>query len=266
MKGIKYDEKYYFMIQKIYNMNIKKREKMRLDKFLANSGIGTRKEVKELLKKRLIKVNDEIVKDGKVHVNENEDTVKYKDEIISYKKFVYIMLNKPNGVISATEDKVHKTVIDLLGDEYRTFEVFPVGRLDIDTEGLLLLTNDGLLSHNLLSPNKHVDKKYYVELEKLLTEEDIAKLENGVELKDFTTKGAKVEIIENSKESYKIRVYITISEGKFHQVKRMFKAVENEVKYLKRVKMGTLSIDENLKLGEYRELTEDELTKLKENF
>ena len=239
---------------------------MRLDKFLANSGIGTRKEVKELLKKRLIKVNDEIVKDGKIHVNENEDTVKYKDEIISYKKFVYIMLNKPNGVISATEDKVHKTVIDLLGDEYRTFEVFPVGRLDIDTEGLLLLTNDGVLSHNLLSPNKHVDKKYYVELEKLLTETDIAKLENGVELKDFTTKDAKVEIIENGEESDKIRVYITISEGKFHQVKRMFKVVGNEVKYLKRVKMGTLSLDENLKLGEYRELTEDELTKLKENF
>lgn len=239
---------------------------MRLDKFLANSGVGTRKEVKELLKKRLIKVNDEIVKDGKIHVNENEDTVKYKDEIISYKKFVYIMLNKPNGVISATEDKVHKTVIDLLGDEYRTFEVFPVGRLDIDTEGLLLLTNDGVLSHNLLSPNKHVDKKYYVELEKLLTEMDIAKLEKGVELKDFTTKDAKVEIIENGEESDKIRVYITISEGKFHQVKRMFKAVGNEVKYLKRVKIGTLSLDENLKLGEYRELTEDELTKLKENF
>ena len=239
---------------------------MRLDKFLANSGIGTRKEVKELLKKRLIKVNDEIVKDGKIHVNENEDTVKYKDEIISYKKFVYIMLNKPNGVISATEDKVHKTVIDLLGDEYRTFEVFPVGRLDIDTEGLLLLTNDGVLSHNLLSPNKHVDKKYYVELEKLLTKMDIDKLENGVELKDFTTKDAKVEIIENREEANKIKVYITISEGKFHQVKRMFKAVENEVKYLKRVKMGTLSLDENLKLGEYRELTEDELTKLKENF
>ena len=239
---------------------------MRLDKFLANSGIGTRKEVKELLKKRLIKVNDEIVKDGKIHVNENEDTVKYKDEIISYKKFVYIMLNKPNGVISATEDKVHKTVIDLLGDEYRTFEVFPVGRLDIDTEGLLLLTNDGVLSHNLLSPNKHVDKKYYVELEKLLTKMDIDKLEKGVELKDFTTKDAKVEIIENGEESDKIRVYITISEGKFHQVKRMFKAVGNEVKYLKRVKMDTLSLDENLKLGEYRELTEDELTKLKENF
>lgn len=239
---------------------------MRLDKFLANSGIGTRKKVKELLKKRLIKVNDEIVKDGKIHVDENEDTVKYKDEIISYKKFVYIMLNKPNGVISATEDKVHKTVIDLLGDEYRTFEVFPVGRLDIDTEGLLLLTNDGVLSHNLLSPNKHVDKKYYVELEKLLTKMDIDKLENGVELKDFTTKDAKVEIIENGEESDKIRVYITISEGKFHQVKRMFKAVGNEVKYLKRVKMGTLSLDENLKLGEYRELTEDELTKLKENF
>mgnify|MGYP002744806152 CR=1 FL=1 len=239
---------------------------MRLDKFLANSGIGTRKEVKELLKKRLIKVNDEIVKDGKIHVNENEDTVKYKDEIISYKKFVYIMLNKPNGVISATEDKVHKTVIDLLGDEYRTFEVFPVGRLDIDTEGLLLLTNDGVLSHNLLSPNKHVDKKYYVELEKLLTKMDIDKLEKGVELKDFTTKDAKVEIIENSEEANKIKVYITISEGKFHQVKRMFKAVGNEVKYLKRVKMGTLSLDENLKLGEYRELTEDELTKLKENF
>ena len=135
---------------------------MRLDKFLANSGIGTRKGVKEILKNKKISVNDAFVKDGKIQIDEEKDIVKYEDNIIYYKPFVYIMMNKPAGVISATEDNHHRTVIDLLNDEYRTYDIFPVGRLDIDTEGLLLLTNDGILSHNLLSPKKHVDKKYYV--------------------------------------------------------------------------------------------------------
>ncbi len=172
---------------------------MRLDKFLANSGIGTRKEVKEILKNKKVSVNNVFVKDGKIHVDEEKDIVKYENKIINYKPFVYIMMNKPAGVISATEDSHHKTVIDLLNDEYRTYDIFPVGRLDIDTEGLLLLTNDGILSHNLLSPKKHVDKKYYVKIAKSLSEDDIKTLENGIKLEEnFVTKKAKVEIISES--------------------------------------------------------------------
>ncbi|BBM45841.1 pseudouridine synthase [Leptotrichia trevisanii] len=251
---------------------------MRLDKFLANSGIGTRKEVKDILKNRKISVNDIFVKDGKIQIDEKKDIVKYENKIVNYKPFVYIMMNKPAGVISATEDNHHKTVIDLLNDEYRTYDIFPVGRLDIDTEGLLLLTNDGVLSHNLLSPKKHVDKKYYVKIANPLSEDDIKMLENGIKLEEnFVTKKAKVEIIcngsekesknsdfdENKNNKNENLVYITISEGKFHQVKRMFKAVNNEVIYLKRVKMGNLLLDEKLELGEYRELTEEELNNLK---
>ena len=237
---------------------------MRLDKFLANSGIGTRKEVKDILKNKKISVNDIFVKDGKIQIDEEKDIVKYEDKIIYYKPFVYIMMNKPAGVISATEDNHHKTVIDLLNNEYRTYDVFPVGRLDIDTEGLLLLTNDGVLSHNLLSPKKHVNNKYYVKIANSLNDDDIKMLENGIKLEEnFVTKKAKVEIICNNSEKNENLAYITISEGKFHQVKRMFKAVNNEVLYLKRVKMGSLSLDEKLKLGEYRELTEEELNNLK---
>lgn len=251
---------------------------MRLDKFLANSGIGTRKEVKEILKNKKVSVNDIFVKDGKIQINEEKDIVKCENKIINYKPFVYIMMNKPAGVISATEDNYHKTVIDLLKNEYSTYNIFPVGRLDIDTEGLLLLTNDGILSHNLLSPKKHVDKKYYVKIAKSLSENDIKTLENGIKLEEnFVTKKAKVEIVcndskkesedfnffENKNNKNENLVYITISEGKFHQVKRMFKAVNNEVLYLKRVKMGNLLLDEKLELGEYRELTEEELNNLK---
>ena len=238
---------------------------MRLDKFLANSGIGTRKEVKEILKKGKISVNSIFIKDGRIHINEKKDIIKYEDKVVGYKPFVYIMMNKPAGVVSATEDNHHKTVIDLLNDKYRTYDIFPVGRLDIDTEGLLLLTNDGVLSHNLLSPKKHVSKKYYVKIAKPLSENDVKILENGIKLEEnFITKKAKVEIIsEDSCENDDNQVYITIYEGKFHQVKRIFKAVNNEVLYLKRVKMGNLSLDENLKLGEYRELTGKDLDELK---
>ena len=238
---------------------------MRLDKFLANSGIGTRKEVKEILKKGKISVNSIFIKDGRIHINEKKDIIKYEDKVVGYKPFVYIMMNKPAGVVSATEDNHHKTVIDLLNDKYRTYDIFPVGRLDIDTEGLLLLTNDGVLSHNLLSPKKHVSKKYYVKIAKPLSENDVKILENGIKLEEnFITKKAKVEIIsEDLCENDDNQAYITISEGKFHQVKRMFKAVNNEVLYLKRVKMGNLSLDENLKLGEYRELTGKDLDELK---
>lgn len=256
---------------------------MRLDKFLANSGIGTRKEVKEILKNKKVSVNDIFVKDEKIQIDEEKDVVKYENKIVNYKPFVYIMMNKPAGVISATEDNHHKTVIDLLNNNYKTYDIFPVGRLDIDTEGLLLLTNDGVLSHNLLSPKKHVDKKYYVKIARPLSESDIKKLENGIKLEEnFITKNAKIEIIknnfeknsenfefiENKKTENNVKenenlVYITISEGKFHQVKRMFKAVGNEVLYLKRLKMGNLWLDESLELGKYRELTEEELNSLK---
>ncbi|MBF4805758.1 MAG: rRNA pseudouridine synthase [Pseudoleptotrichia goodfellowii] len=235
---------------------------MRLDRFLANSGVGTRKEVKEILKKRKIKVNDSIITDGSIHIDENKDAVKYEEKEISYKPFIYIMMNKPDGVISSTEDDEHRTVIDLLENKYRTYSVFPIGRLDIDTEGLLILTNDGILTHKLLAPNKHVDKKYYVELKNPVLKSDIEKLENGIELENgFVTKNAKVEVIENSED----KVYITITEGKYHQVKRMFKAVNNKVLYLKRVQMGNLKLDDKLKVGEYRELTEKEINILKNN-
>ena len=233
---------------------------MRLDKFLANSGIGTRKEVKIILKKGKIKVNEKIVKDAKMQVDEIKDDVKIEGEKITYKPFVYIMMNKPSGVISATEDGKHKTVIDLLCEKYKNYKVFPVGRLDIDTEGLLLLTNDGVLAHNLLSPKKHVDKKYYVELKEPLTIEKKKILENGIKLEEnFVTKKAKIEIIDKDEDIEVNSVFITISEGKFHQVKRMFKFVENEVLYLKRGKMGKLLLPEDLKLGEYRELSEEEM-------
>lgn len=233
---------------------------MRLDKFLANSRIGTRKEVKIILKKGKIKVNEKIVKDAKIQVDEIKDDVKLEGEKITYKPFVYIMMNKPSGVISATEDGKHKTVIDLLCEKYKNYKVFPVGRLDIDTEGLLLLTNDGVLAHNLLSPKKHVDKKYYVELKEPLTIEKKKILENGIKLEEnFVTKKAKIEIIDKDEDIEVNSVFITISEGKFHQVKRMFKFVENEVLYLKRVKMGKLLLPEDLKLGEYRELSEEEM-------
>ena len=235
---------------------------MRLDRFLANSGVGTRKEVKEILKKRKIKVNDSIITNGSIHIDENKDAVKYEEKEISYKPFIYIMMNKPDGVLSATEDDEHRTVIDLLENKYRTYSVFPIGRLDIDTEGLLILTNDGILTHNLLAPNKYVDKKYYVELKNPVLKSDIEKLENGIELENgFVTKNAKVEVIENSED----KVYITITEGKYHQVKRMFKAVNNKVLYLKRVQMGNLKLDDKLKVGEYRELTEKEINILKNN-
>ena len=231
---------------------------MRVDKYLANSGIGTRKEVKEILKKKRITINGKIVIDSKLHINEDEDIVCFDGERIEYKEFLYIMLNKPQEVISATDDPRHKTVVDLLEEHLTKLGLFPVGRLDKDTEGLLVLTNDGKLAHELLSPKKHVPKKYYVELKEALSVENAKILENGVTIDEqFTTKPAKIDFITDDK------VYITISEGKYHQVKRMFKHVRNRVNYLKRVQMGNLELDETLELGEYRELTNEEFEALK---
>ncbi|WP_342598656.1 pseudouridine synthase [Psychrobacillus sp. FSL H8-0483] len=230
---------------------------MRLDKFLAHMGFGTRREVKGLVKSKAIQVNDVAVKDSSMHVNELTDQVTVYGEIVEYKEFIYLMMNKPAGVISATEDSRDQTVIDLLDDDVRHFEPYPVGRLDKDTVGLLLLTNDGALTHRLLSPNKDVPKVYFAQVEGIVNEADIEAFKVGVTLDDgYHTKPGLLRIISSGPTS---EIELTITEGKFHQVKRMFEAVGKKVVYLKRLSMGSLKLDESLPEGTYRELTEEEL-------
>ncbi|WP_404429011.1 pseudouridine synthase [Sutcliffiella horikoshii] len=230
---------------------------MRLDKMLANSGFGTRKEVKKLLKTGVVKVDGNVVKDAKVHVDPEVQEVTVHDDIVEYREFIYLMMHKPPGLLSATEDHRQETVVDILQEEDKIFEPFPVGRLDKDTEGLLLLTNDGQLAHQLLSPKKHVPKTYYAKIDGEVTEDDIQAFQQGVTLDDgYETLPAELKILEAGPES---QIEITIVEGKFHQVKRMFQAVGKTVTYLKRLSMGELKLDEDLELGEYRELTDEEL-------
>lgn len=236
---------------------------MRLDKLLANMGYGSRKEVKQLLKQKAVTVDGAYVKDAALHVDPEKQIVSVFGERVVYTEFVYFIMNKPPGVISATEDLRDETVIDLLEPLHQHFQPFPVGRLDKDTEGLLLLTNDGQLAHNLLSPKKHVPKVYYAQIEGVVTEEDAEKFANGVELDDgYVTKPGKLGILKSAQQS---EIELTIQEGKFHQVKRMFEAVGKRVTYLKRISMGSLILDENLALGEYRELTTEELNGLQNN-
>lgn len=235
---------------------------MRIDKMLANLGFGSRKEVKQILKSGSVKINGIVIKDAKAHVDVNNDVVTLNGEEIEYREFVYLMMNKPPGVISATEDTRDETVIDLLQLEDQVFEPFPVGRLDKDTEGLLIITNDGQLAHRLLSPKKHVPKTYFAVIEGEVTEEDIEAFREGVVLDDgYLTKPGELHILKSGESS---DIELTISEGKFHQVKRMFQAVGKRVVYLKRMSMGPLELDETLELGEYRELTDDEVQMLKE--
>ncbi|MCA1032411.1 rRNA pseudouridine synthase [Bacillus timonensis] len=234
---------------------------MRLDKLLSNRGFGSRKEVKKLLKSGVVKVDDSIVKDPSFHVKPTEDTVTVHGDIIEYKEFIYLMMNKPPGVISATEDNNHETVIDILEVEDQLYEPFPVGRLDKDTEGLLLITNDGQLSHQLLSPKKHVPKTYFAVIDGEVSEEDIEAFKKGVVLDDgYETLPATLVILKTGIRS---DIEVTITEGKFHQVKRMFEAVGKKVVYLQRLSMGPLKLDETLELGEYRELTDEEVDSLK---
>lgn len=236
---------------------------MRLDKLLANMGYGSRKEVKQLLKQKAVTVDGDYVKDAALHVDPEKQIVSVFGERVVYTEFVYFIMNKPPGVISATEDLRDETVIDLLEPLHQHFQPFPVGRLDKDTEGLLLLTNDGQLAHNLLSPKKHVPKVYYAQIEGVVTEEDAEKFAIGVELDDgYVTKPGKLVILKSAQQS---EIELTIQEGKFHQVKRMFEAVGKRVTYLKRISMGSLKLDENLALGEYRELTAEELNGLQNN-
>ncbi|MCY6369728.1 pseudouridine synthase [Clostridium ganghwense] len=235
----------------------------RLDKVLSNLGYGTRKEIKALIKSGEVEVDGKVVKDNGLKVKAEECIIKVFGEEINYRKYIYIMMNKPDGVVSATFDNYDETVIDLLEYEDSVFKPFPVGRLDKDTEGLLLITNDGELNHRLTSPKWHVDKVYYAEINKIVDEEDIKAFENGIVLDDgYNCLPAKLEIINADKNGSE--VYVTVQEGKFHQVKRMFEAVDKEVVYLKRVKMGNLTLDENLELGQYRELSDEELLCLKD--
>ena len=236
--------------------------KLRIDKMLSNTGVGSRKQIKTDARNGHIEVNGTIEKDSSRIIDTETDAVKYKGETIKYTQYIYLMMNKPRGVVSATEDNYDKTVIDLLKDEDKSYKPFPVGRLDKDSEGLLLITNDGKLSHDLLSPKKHVDKTYYVEVDEEVTENDVTAFEKGVILKEdnYKTLPAELQIIESG---YPSICLVTIREGKFHQVKRMFNAINNEVIYLKRISMGTLKLDESLKTGQYRHLTEEEIKLLR---
>lgn len=230
---------------------------MRLDKFLCNVGIGTRSEVKKVISKGRVSVDGNVSRDPGAKVDENNSLVSFDGKELHYSQHVYFMLNKPQGVISASRtdlrNKGEVCVIDLIKEEKHR-ELFPVGRLDKDTVGLLLITDDGVLAHNLLSPKKHVDKKYYVELEKPLNENDKTKIEAGIDIGDDTpTLPASIEMIDTHS------LYITIREGRFHEIKRMFEAVDNKVLFLKRIEMGALVLDKNLDYGEYRPLTEEEL-------
>lgn len=229
---------------------------IRLDKCLHHLGYGTRKEIKKFLKQNNVQIDGEIIIKADYKFDETTAEIKINNEVIIYQEFVYIMLNKPQDVISATKSNSHETVIDLLSDY--TNGLFPVGRLDIDTVGLLLITNDGKLSHQLLSPKNHVPKTYYVETKEVLTDADLKKLEHGIKLDDELLKPAIVEKLND------VALNLTIYEGKYHQVKRMLLAINNEVTYLKRISMGPLKLDEDLMEGEWRYLTNEEIKLLNE--
>lgn len=235
---------------------------MRLDKFLVDCGVGSRSEVKQLLKKKQITVNGSVEISPKRQIDENDDQVSYQGQLLLHETFVYYLLNKPKGVISATEDSQHRTVLDLLDETARQKQVFPVGRLDIDTHGLLLLTNNGSLAHAMLSPKKHVDKQYIAQVEGIMTEEDAQAFEEGIHLKDHLCQPAKLEMVEVDAEHETCRVKITIREGKFHQVKRMVASRGKKVLDLQRISMGPLVLDAKLALGDYRRLTDAEIALL----
>ena len=237
-------------------------KKQRIDKVLSNLGYGSRSELKKICKNGLVKVNGKVINNPGVQVDVENDEIIFDGEKVTYKEFIYLMLNKPDGYISATFDKRDPIVLDLIDKEDLVFEPFPVGRLDKDTEGLLVLTNDGQLAHRVLSPKKHVPKTYYAKIEGVVTEDDIKAFAKGVTLDDgYETMPAELVILKSDEIS---EIELTIHEGKFHQVKRMFESVDKKVIYLKRLSMGKLQLDENLALGEYRELTDEEIKMIEE--
>ncbi|NLN42401.1 MAG: rRNA pseudouridine synthase [Clostridiales bacterium] len=232
-------------------------KKMRLDRFLSNAGIGSRKEVKALIKGQRVLVDNSIINDPGYIIEPTKAEVMVDNQPVTYKKFHYLMLNKPAGVISATRDNLHQTVVDLLPSQYKHLDLFPVGRLDRDTEGLLIMTNDGQLAHRILSPKNKVPKIYYAVIEGKVTFEDVDVFQKGIKLNEnFTTLPAQLTIL---KSCHRSEVHVTVFEGKFHQVKRMFEAVGKKVVYLKRICMGNLYLDEKLAPGQIRELAKHEL-------
>lgn len=236
-----------------------KGKRLRLDKYLTNLAIGSRSQVKVFIKKGQIKVNGQIVMKPEFHIDEETDKIEMDGICLEYNKFYYYMLNKPAGVLSAVNDSNCRTVLDIM-DVTPKNGLFPVGRLDKDTEGLLLVTNDGQLAHDLLSPTKHVDKTYYVELNGSLADSDVELFKTGIDIGEKSkTKPAILEIIDCDMRD---KAYITITEGKYHQVKRMFAAIGLKVTYLKRISMGSLELDKTLSVGEYRKLTDTEVKRL----
>lgn len=232
---------------------------MRLDKFLTELGIGTRSEVKKIIKAKKVQVNGETALKPEQKINENLDKVFYQGELLTYQQFEYYLFHKPAGCVTATEDNVHQTVMDYLKDVPRK-DLFPVGRLDLDTEGLLLITNDGKLAHELLSPVKHVPKTYFAKIDGEITTEDVVQFQEGIDIGE--EKPTKPAILEIPSSAAKSEIYVTITEGKFHQVKRMFHAIGKEVLYLKRISMGPLTLPDDLEKGCYRPLTEEEILAL----
>lgn len=230
---------------------------MRLDKLLAHCGFGTRKDVKQIIKKGHVHVDDKAIRNSNMKVNVTEQVVTVFGDVIHYQEYVYLMLHKPAGYITATEDMMHNTVMDFIPEAYLHYQVSPVGRLDKDTEGLLLLTNDGQANHVLTSPRKAVPKTYYALINGRPSENHISEFKKGVVLDDgYKTETADLHIITADDRS---EILLTITEGKFHQVKRMFQAIDMEVTYLKRLTMGELVLDDDLALGDIRELTREEI-------
>lgn len=238
---------------------------IRLDKYLADAGEGTRSQVKEMVKRGRVKLNGIIVKKSDIKIDTDTDKVELDGITLDYSEFQYFMLHKPQGVVSATKDDLSKTVVDLITENKRR-DLFPVGRLDKDTEGLLIITNDGILANSLLAPGKHIDKTYYAKIMGKVAEDTIERFAEGIDIGDDTlTAPARLEILSVAfAEEYISEIKVTITEGRYHQIKRMFSAVDMEVIYLKRLSMGPISLDENLYCGEYRRLTEEEINLLKE--
>ena len=233
--------------------------KIRLDKYLADMGVGTRTETRRMDSKGQVRVNGAAVLKAEQKVETGHDEVSVNGVFVPYEEFEYYMLNKPAGIISASGDKREKTVVDLI-ESRRRKDLFPVGRLDRDTEGLLLITNDGALSHRLLSPRKHVDKVYYARVRGIVTADDVRRFEEGVDIGDEKhTLPARLVIQSNDESNMESEITLTIREGRFHQVKRMFQAVGKEVVYLKRIQMGSLVLDSTLRPGEYKKLDRKEL-------
>ena len=226
---------------------------MRLDKFLSETGTATRSESKKAARSGGVMLNGVAVRDLSVHIDPEKDRVTYMDNPVLYQKNIYIMMNKPDGVISATEDGNETTVLELLPEKYRKMDIFPCGRLDKNTLGLLILTNNGALAHRLLSPKCHVEKTYRFECERPLTEADVELLCKGVDIGEkSSTQPAKV-LLTSSRSGE-----ISVTEGKFHQIKRMFQAVCNKITYLERIRFADIPLDTSLARGEWRELTEEE--------